>query len=73
LAAAEHAIVVQTIGHALVKRALVGSGTASKEQINRMVTQLLRLRRAPQPNDVSDALALAIVHLNASRRAVIPA
>jgi crossover junction endodeoxyribonuclease RuvC len=64
LAAAQAGIEVRTLGHAHVKRALVGSGSARKEQVNAMVTQLLGLRAAPKPNDVSDALALALAFLN---------
>ncbi len=45
-----------------VKRALVGNGAASKEQVASMVVQALRLRRRPTPPDVTDALALAIAH-----------
>lgn len=45
-----------------VKRALVGSGAATKEQVALMVVQCLRLRRPPSPPDVTDALALAIAH-----------
>ncbi|HLW37967.1 MAG TPA: crossover junction endodeoxyribonuclease RuvC, partial [Candidatus Eremiobacteraceae bacterium] len=45
-----------------VKRALVGNGAASKEQVGAMVMQTLRLRRPPSPVDVTDALALAIAH-----------
>jgi crossover junction endodeoxyribonuclease RuvC len=48
---------------------LVGSGRARKEQVNAMVTRLLGLRRAPRPNDVSDALALALAFLNVVDRA----
>jgi crossover junction endodeoxyribonuclease RuvC len=64
LAGAQAGITVHTLGHARVKRALVGSGSARKEQINAMVTRLLRLRHAPEPHDVSDALALALAFLN---------
>jgi crossover junction endodeoxyribonuclease RuvC len=64
LASAQAGIVVHTLGHARVKRALVGSGSARKEQVNAMVTRLLGLRRAPKPHDVSDALALALAFLN---------
>ncbi len=45
-----------------VKRALVGNGAASKQQVASMVVQTLRLRRSPSPTDVTDALALAIAH-----------
>lgn len=66
LAAAQAGIGVNTLGHAHVKRALVGSGSARKGQVNAMVTQLLGLRVAPEPEDVSDALALALAFLNMS-------
>lgn len=68
LAGAQSGIAVHTLGHSFVKRALVGSGSATKDMVNAMVTQLLGLRRAPEPNDVSDALALSIAYLNVSAR-----
>jgi crossover junction endodeoxyribonuclease RuvC len=64
LAGAQHRVPVHKLAHSLVKRALIGSGAARKDQVNQMVTHLLRLRRRPQPNDVSDALALAIAFAN---------
>jgi crossover junction endodeoxyribonuclease RuvC len=64
LVSAQAGVPVHTLGHAHVKRALVGSGAARKDQVNAMVTRLLRLKKAPKPNDVSDALALAIAYLN---------
>ncbi|HEX3459114.1 MAG TPA: crossover junction endodeoxyribonuclease RuvC, partial [Candidatus Baltobacteraceae bacterium] len=64
LASAQAGVAVHTLGHARVKRALVGSGSARKEQVNAMVTRLLGLRQAPKPHDVSDALALALAFLN---------
>ncbi|MDQ6767749.1 MAG: crossover junction endodeoxyribonuclease RuvC [Candidatus Eremiobacteraeota bacterium] len=51
-----------------VKRALVGNGLASKDQVAAMVVQVLRLRRRPSPADVTDALALAIAHARRSLR-----
>jgi crossover junction endodeoxyribonuclease RuvC len=68
LAGAQAGIPVHTLGHAHVKRALVGSGSARKEQVGAMVTQLLGLRNAPKPHDVSDALALALAFLNMTAR-----
>ena len=47
-----------------VKQAVVGNGAASKSQVQRMVMQLLQLRIAPDPADVSDALAVAICHMH---------
>ena len=66
LAGAQARLPVFTLGHSYVKRALIGSGSARKEQVNAMVTRLLRLRVAPKPNDVSDALAIALAYLNSS-------
>lgn len=71
LASAQAGVAVHTLGHARVKRALVGSGSARKEQVNAMVTHLLNLRSAPKPNDVSDALALALAYLYVADRRVL--
>jgi crossover junction endodeoxyribonuclease RuvC len=67
LAASTHGVGVRHLVHSLVKRALVGSGSARKEQINRMVMQQLRLTSRPEPDDVSDALALALALGNIER------
>ena len=67
LAGAQAGIEVHTLGHAHVKRALVGSGSARKAQVNAMITRLLRLQHAPKPDDVSDALALALAFVNVIR------
>lgn len=64
LAAARAGVAVEALDHARVKRALVGSGGARKGQVNAMVTHLLGLRQAPKPDDVSDALALALAFAN---------
>ncbi|HEY6484867.1 MAG TPA: crossover junction endodeoxyribonuclease RuvC [Candidatus Cybelea sp.] len=73
LAGAQAGIEVHTLGHAHVKRALVGSGSARKAQVNAMITRLLRLQRAPKPDDVSDALALALAFVNVIRSPLGPA
>ena len=44
-----------------VKKAVVGRGGATKEQVQRMVQRLLGLRAAPQA-DAADALAIALCH-----------
>jgi crossover junction endodeoxyribonuclease RuvC len=64
LAAGASAIPVHHLAHSLVKRVLAGSGAAPKAQVKRMVMQLLGLKKAPEPDDVSDALALAIAFTN---------
>jgi len=45
-----------------IKKAVVGRGDATKEQVGRMVQGYLNLKSAPSPPDVTDALALAIAH-----------
>jgi crossover junction endodeoxyribonuclease RuvC len=62
LAGGANGVAVRTLAHALVKRALVGNGNARKEQVKKMVVHLLGLKRLPQPDDVSDALALAVAY-----------
>ncbi len=68
LAGAQHGVPVHTLAHSLVKRALIGSGAARKDQVGKMVAQLLALRTQPQPCDVSDALALALAFSNRMER-----
>jgi crossover junction endodeoxyribonuclease RuvC len=47
---------------------IAGNGAASKQQIQRMVQQLLGLKVAPDPLDVSDALAVALCHIHRRRK-----
>jgi len=49
-----------------IKSAVVGYGRAEKTQVQQMVMRLLGLAQAPGPEDVSDALAIAICHLHTS-------
>ena len=53
-----------------IKQAVVGTGAADKRQVLFMVTKLLGLQVAPKPDDVSDALAIAICHAFKSRVAM---
>jgi len=46
-----------------VKMALSGFGAASKDQVARMITTLLKLKQVPQ-EDAADALAIALCHLH---------
>lgn len=43
-----------------IKKTITGNGHASKKQVQRMVQNILKLKFAPEPVDVSDALAMAI-------------
>lgn len=45
-----------------IKKAIVGKGLASKNQVQRMVANILNLNSLPKYTDVTDALALAIAH-----------
>jgi len=43
-----------------IKKAIVGNGHASKQQVQTAVQSICRLSEAPKPVDVTDALAMAI-------------
>ncbi|SEH14224.1 crossover junction endodeoxyribonuclease RuvC [Thermoleophilum album] len=45
-----------------VKLAVCGSGSAPKQQVQRMVKALLALASEPRPDHAADALAVAICH-----------
>lgn len=49
-----------------VKQSVVGYGRAEKQQVQDMVTVLLKLKEKPEPFDASDALAVAICHIHAA-------
>lgn len=44
----------------LVKKTVVGVGTATKQQVQAMVARLLHLKRAPEPADAADGVACAL-------------
>ncbi|MBU1077775.1 MAG: crossover junction endodeoxyribonuclease RuvC [Spirochaetes bacterium] len=50
-----------------VKQALVGYGRAEKVQIQNMVKLLLGLEEIPRPDDIADALAIGICHINSMK------
>lgn len=45
-----------------IKKAVVGSGGATKDQVGFMVKQQLRLKDAPSPADAADGVAAALCH-----------
>ena len=63
VAAAESGCEVAQYTSNEVKQALVGYGSATKDQVQRMVASVLGLSEPPRPPDVADALALAACHL----------
>lgn len=64
LAAAQHGLPVVEYTPLQVKQAVVGYGRAEKQQVQQMVKVLLNLPSLPKPDDVADALAIAICHLH---------
>lgn len=62
LAAAKYKVPVYEYTPLQVKQAVTGYGRADKAQIQQMVKILLNLPSIPKPDDVSDALAVAICH-----------
>ena len=64
LASAQAKIPLVEYSATRVKKAIVGQGLASKQQVQRMVADLLKFSRLPKYLDVTDALALAIAHSN---------
>jgi crossover junction endodeoxyribonuclease RuvC len=64
LAAGQRAIPCAAYTPQQVKGAVCGSGRADKEQVGRMVRALLRLADVPKADHTSDALAVAICHVN---------
>ena len=65
-ACAAHGVPVADYPPALVKKSLVGTGRAEKPQVAFMVGQILGVKPT-WPADASDALAIAICHLNMRR------
>lgn len=65
IAAADHGLTVYEYAPRKVKMAVVGKGTADKDQVAFMVRALLQLRETP-PADAADALAIGMAHLQAS-------
>ncbi len=47
-----------------VKIAVTGYGSADKNQVRFMVKKILRTENIPKPDDISDAIAVGICHLN---------
>lgn len=45
-----------------IKQAITGYGRATKAQIQEMVKFMLGLKEVPKPDDVADALAVALTH-----------
>ena len=62
LAAAQAGLEIHEYPPSEIKKAVAGTGAATKLQIQFMVTRLLRLKSAPQPSDAADGVAAALTY-----------
>ncbi len=54
-----------------VKQGVVGYGKAEKAQVMEMTKRILKLEKAPKPDDTADALAIAICHAHSGNSALL--
>ena len=62
LAAVQAGLEIHEYPPSEIKKAVAGTGAATKLQIQFMVTRLLRLKSAPQPSDAADGVAAALAY-----------
>lgn len=62
LAAQQHGLAMFEYTPLQVKQNVTGYGKADKAQVQTMVTKMFRLKAVPKPDDVADALAIALCH-----------
>ena len=67
LAGAQAGIPVGHYSGTQIKKILTGSGRAPKVQIPQAIQRELSLAEPPEPNDVADALAIAVCHYYLNR------
>ena len=67
LAAVQAQIEISEYPPAEIKKAIVGTGNATKQQVQFMVARLLRLKTAPEPADAADGVAVALTRLMMAR------
>src|SRR3954470_3155036 len=63
LAGQQAKVEIHELPPAEIKKAIVGTGAATKEQVQFMLTRLLRLKSVPQPSDAADGVAAALACL----------
>jgi crossover junction endodeoxyribonuclease RuvC len=71
LAAATANLSVAEYAPLTIKSTVVGYGMAQKEQVQFMVTRLLKLDTTPEPADAADALAIAICHIHTAQTLIL--
>jgi len=62
LAASLRGVAIHEYSPREIKKAVVGHGNASKDQVGLMVQERLRLKTAPAPSDAADGVAAALCH-----------
>lgn len=62
LSAINHGVEIFEYTPLQVKQAVVGYGRADKKQVQHMTKAILNLASVPKPDDVADALAIAVCH-----------
>ncbi len=62
LAIAQHHIPLLEYSPREIKKAVVGNGNASKQQVRFMVSQMLKLKSSQAKDDAYDALGIALCH-----------
>ena len=67
LAAAHASVAIAEYAPREIKKAVVGHGGATKDQVGYMVQQQLRLKSAPAPADAADGVAAALCHCMVGR------
>lgn len=67
LAGEQHGLEIHELAPAEIKQAVVGTGAATKDQVQFMLTRLLRLKSVPQPSDAADGIAAALAYLMGAR------
>jgi crossover junction endodeoxyribonuclease RuvC len=60
LAGARAGVPIREFAPAMIKKTVVGVGSATKQQVQFMTTLLLRLKSAPSPADAADGVAAAL-------------
>ena len=67
LAGEQRTVSIREYPPAEIKKAIVGRGAATKEQVQFMLARLLRLKTPPQPSDAADGVAAALACIMGAR------
>ena len=67
LAGAMHRLQIAEFPPSEIKKAVAGTGAATKEQVQFMLTRLLRLKAVPHPSDAADGVAAALTYCLGAR------